>query len=73
MRGGLIGFLVTLGIWVVLLLVHMGMEAVWGRSPFAVFTWDPTGRYVAITVAVVLALGTGVGIASDRVRSGTGR
>jgi len=73
MRGGVVGFCITLGLWVMLLLAYVGIETIRGHDPFAWFAWVPGGRYVSITVAVVLALGTGIGIASDRVRSRTGR
>jgi len=73
MRGGAIGFLITLGLLVLLILAYVGIEALRGHDPFAWFAWVPGGRYVTITVAVVLALGTGIGIASDRLRTRAGR
>lgn len=73
MRGGMKGFLVTGALWVFLLLAYMGIELVRGHSPFAMFTWEPGGKYVTLTVLSVLALGTGVGVASDRVRMRMGR
>jgi len=71
-RGVLLGFLITLGMWLFLALAHMAMELAGGRSPLAAFTRDAGGRYIAVTVAVVLALGTGIGIASERVRRSGG-
>lgn len=68
MHGGVRGFLITLGIWVFLTLTHMTIEWIGGRSPLAMFAREPRARYIAITVAVVLALGTAIGVASDRVR-----
>ncbi len=68
MRGGLLGFLITLAGWVLLALVFMGIELLRGQSPAAMFAWNPGGRYIAITVACVLALGAGIGVASDRMR-----
>ena len=50
--------------WVLLALVHMAIELLGGRSPLAMFAGIPGGRYIAITVAVVLALGTAIGVAS---------
>ena len=73
MRGGMKGFLITAGLWAFLLLAYMGIEIVRGHSPLAMFAWNPGGRYVTITITAVLALGTGLGIASDRVRSRMGR
>jgi len=68
MRGGLRGFVITLGIWVLLALLHVSLELIGGRSPLAVFAREPRVRYIAVTVAVVLALGTAIGAASERVR-----
>ncbi|MFZ5816446.1 MAG: hypothetical protein ACOY93_14285 [Bacillota bacterium] len=67
MRGAIKGFLVTAVIWVFLLLAYVGIEAVRGNG-LKMFTWEPGGKYVTITVALVLALGTAVGLASDRIQ-----
>lgn len=73
MRGAAKGFLITAGIWVLLLLAFMGIETVRGHGPVAMFTWEPGGKYVTITVLLVLGLGTAIGLASERIQSRTGR
>jgi hypothetical protein len=73
MRGATKGFLITAGIWVLLLLAYAGIETVRGHAPFAMFTWNPGGKFVTATVLLVLALGTAVGVASDRIQSRSGR
>lgn len=72
MRGAITGLLLTGALWGLLLLAYVGIELVRGHAPFAMFTWDPAGRYITITIAVVLALGAGVGLASERVQSRRG-
>lgn len=72
MRGGVRGFLITLGVWVLLALVHVALELLGGRNPLAVFERDPVGRFIAITVALVLALGAAIGAASQRLRQRRG-
>lgn len=69
MRGAVKGFLITAGIWVLLLGAYSGIEMVRGHQPFAMFAWEPGGKYVTITIALVLALGMGIGQASDRIRA----
>lgn len=69
MSGAAKGFLITAGIWVLLLLAFMGIEALRGHVPFAMFTWNPGGKYVTSTILLVLGLGTALGYTSDRIRS----
>ncbi len=73
MRGALIGFLTTAGLWVALILAFVGIELFRGHAPFAMFVWEPGGKFVTFTMLLVLALGTGVGLASDRIRSRSGQ
>lgn len=69
MRGAIKGFLITAGLWGLLSLAYVGIELVRGHAPFAMFTWEPGGKFITITVGIVLALGAGVGLASDRIQS----
>jgi hypothetical protein len=69
MRGAVKGLLITAGIWVFLVLAYMGIEKVRGHVPFAMFTWEPGGKYITITIALVLALGAAIGLASDRIQA----
>lgn len=69
MRGAIKGFLITAGLWACLLLAYILIEKVRGHAPFAMFTWEPGGKFVTFTILLVLALGTGVGLASDRIQS----
>lgn len=73
MRRALWGVLITGGIWVFLLLAYVAIEAVRGHAPTAMFAWEPGGKYVTITVLLVLGLGGAVGLASDRIQSRGGR
>jgi len=73
MRGAVIGFLVTAGLWVFLVLAFVGIELFRGHAPFAMFTWEPGGKFVTFTVLLVLALGTGIGLASERIRARSGQ
>lgn len=73
MRKALLGVLITAGLWVFLLLAYVGIEAVRGHSPTAMFVWEPGGKYVTFTMLLVLGLGGAVGLASDRIQSRKGR
>lgn len=67
MSGTIRGFLLTLGAWVLLVGNYAVIEAVRGHRPFAMLQWENGGKYLLLTVLAVLALGTGIGYASDRI------
>lgn len=73
MRRTMWGILITAGLWVFLMLAYVGIEAVRGNAPFAMFTWEPGGKFVTFTITLVMMLGAGVGYASDRIQSRSGR
>lgn len=70
MSGTLKGFLITLGVWALLAGGYALIELLRGNVPFALFEWNAGGRFIIFTVLLVLALGTGIGRASDKIRSG---
>lgn len=69
----LLGFLVTAGLWLLLVAAYSGIELARGNVPFALLRWDVGGKFIFIVVVVVLALGTLVGYASDRIQERQGR
>lgn len=73
MSGAGKGFMITLGLWVALVGTSSLLEVARGEAPFAMLHWDVGGKFVLATFLFVLALGTGVGIASDRIRARNGR
>lgn len=69
MRGALKGLGITAGVWLLLLLAFIGIELVRGNAPFAMFAWEPGGKFVTFTIGIVLALGAAIGLASDRIQA----
>lgn len=69
MRGTVWGFLITLSLWGALVAAYAIIELVRGHVPFAMLQWDLGGKFLTITILLVLALGAGIGFASDRIRS----
>jgi|GEM_PF-1800401 len=73
MSGMVKGFLITLALWAGLVGAYAGIELVRGNTPFAMLHWDVGGKFVTIVILLVLALGTAVGYASDRIQRETKR
>jgi len=73
MKGTVLGFVLTLGAWAVFAAMYSLIELARGHVPFEMFRWEAGGKFVAITVVVILAIGTAVGYASDRIRAKQGR
>lgn len=69
----LLGFLITAGLWILLVAAYSGIELARGHVPFALLRWEVGGKFIFIVVVVVLALGTLVGYASDRIQQRQGR
>lgn len=67
-RKSLLGFAVTAGIWVALIALDLLIELVRGNQPWNMLQGHPGGRYLLIVIGFVLALGTAIGYASDRIR-----
>lgn len=63
------GFLITIGLWIALALFYIVMELVMGRVPFALFDLSGNGKFLLFTILFVTAIGTGVGLASDRIQA----
>ncbi len=62
------GFLVTAAIWAGLIAAYSGIELYRGHVPFEMMKWEIGGRFVTIVFTIVMALGTAVGFASDRLQ-----
>lgn len=73
MSGALRGFLITALLWIMLAAFYSLLELAMGRMPFAMFDLSGNGKFVVFTVLLVLLIGTGVGLASDRIRATKGR
>ncbi|HYG58351.1 MAG TPA: hypothetical protein VD902_09860 [Symbiobacteriaceae bacterium] len=73
MRGALIGLALTGLVWAVLTGMYAMIEAIRGNVPFAMLQWDMGGKYLTLTILSVMALGAGIGYASDRMRRRVGR
>lgn len=69
MRGAVKGLLITGALWVFLALAYAGIEAVRGHAPFAMFAWEPGGKFVTFTILLVMGLGAAIGLASDRIQA----
>jgi hypothetical protein len=63
------GFLITIGLWAALALFYIVLELAMGRVPFALFDLGGNGKFIVFTVLAVTAIGTGVGLASDRIQA----
>lgn len=73
MRRTLLGLGITAAIWAALVTAYALIELVRGHMPFAMLHWDVGGKFVTIVVVMVLALGAGVGFASDQIQRKMGR
>lgn len=73
MRGTLVGLLLTALLWGALVGMYALIELIRGNVPFAMLQWDMGGKYLTVTILLVLALGAGIGFASDRMRRRIGR
>lgn len=67
MSGAVRGFLITAGLWAALIAMYSIIEVLRGHLPFAMLQWEVGGKFITLVISAVLALGTGVGIASDRI------
>lgn len=73
MKGTVMGFLLTAGMWAVLVVMYAMIEFARGHVPFQMLHWNLGGKFIFAVVAVVLGLGTLMGYASDRIRQRQGR
>jgi uncharacterized membrane protein len=68
MKGTMKGFLMTAGAWVVIVSMYSIIELIMGDVPFAMLKWSVGGKFVTLTILFVMALGTAIGYASDRIQ-----
>ena len=73
MKRTMLGLGVTAGIWAALVGAYALIELVRGHVPFAMLQWEVGGKFITIVVLLVLALGGGIGFASDRIQRRMGR
>lgn len=73
MKRTLLGLGITALVWVPLVGAYALIEWIRGNVPFAAMQWDVGGKFITFTIALVLALGAGVGYASDRIQKKMGR
>ena len=68
MKNTVKGFLLTAAAWVVFTCMYSIIELLRGHLPFEMLKWSVGGKFLTITILFVLALGTAVGYASDRIQ-----
>ena len=68
MRRSLLGLLITAAVWVALLGISLVLELALGKNPFGMERAPSGGRFLLIVIGFVLALGTAIGYASERIR-----
>lgn len=68
MTGAAKGFLLTALGWLLLIGAYAAIQLAMGSTPFGLLRWEVGGKFITIVVVSVLALGTAVGYAGDRVR-----
>lgn len=73
MKGTVRGFLLTSGTWVAFAAMYSLIELARGHVPFEMFRWETGGKFVTITVLLVVGIGTAIGYASDQIRAKLGR
>lgn len=73
MKRTMLGLGVTAAIWAALIGAYAGIELVRGHVPFAMLQWEVGGKFITIVILMVLALGGGIGFASDRIQRRMGR
>lgn len=69
MKHTLRAFLITGGLLAALVAAYALIEFLRGHVPFAYIEWALGGKFLTITFAVILAIGTLVGYASDVIQA----
>ncbi|MFZ5825057.1 MAG: hypothetical protein ACOY94_12070 [Bacillota bacterium] len=67
MRKSLLGLLITTAIWLAMAAIYSLTELLRGGRPFTDLQWNVGWKFFLVVVVLVLALGTAIGHASDRI------